>query len=126
MNEQKFYICKHCGNLVGMIHSSGVPIICCGEPMTQLQANTQDASREKHIPVVIPENSTVTVSIGSDEHPMEKDHHIAWIYLQTEHGGQRKSLEHGKPPKAVFSVKEDRPVAVFAYCNKHGLWKKDL
>ncbi|MEG3041808.1 MAG: desulfoferrodoxin, partial [Clostridium sp.] len=31
---QKFFVCKHCGNMVGMIHSSGVPMICCGEKMT--------------------------------------------------------------------------------------------
>ena len=52
MTEVKFFVCRHCGNMVGMIHSSGVPMICCGEKMTALTANTVDASQEKHVPVI--------------------------------------------------------------------------
>ena len=49
--EQKFFICKHCGNLVGMIHNAGVKIICCGEPMTELVPNTTDAVSYTHLDV---------------------------------------------------------------------------
>lgn len=44
--EKRFYVCKHCGNMVGMIKNVGVPIICCGEPMAELTANTVEASQE--------------------------------------------------------------------------------
>ena len=37
MGEKKFYICKHCGNMIGMIKSSGVNVVCCGDPMTELK-----------------------------------------------------------------------------------------
>ena len=28
--EQKFYICKHCGNIITKVKDTGVPVICCG------------------------------------------------------------------------------------------------
>lgn len=127
MCDVKFYLCKHCGNLVGMIHASGVPIICCGEPMTLLEANSVDASKEKHVPVVKVEGDKVTVKVGSVAHPMLPEHHIDWIYLQTEKGGQRKCLEIGAAPETCFTLScGDKPVRAFAYCNLHGLWVKDI
>ena len=112
--EQKFFICKHCGNLVGMIHNAGVKIICCGEPMTELVPNTTDAAGEKHLPVVEVSGKQVTVSIGSVPHPMAEEHHIAWVYLQTAKGGQRKSLPVGGEPKVTFLLEDDEPVAALA------------
>lgn len=122
----KFRICRHCGNLVGMINDSGVTMICCGEPMEELTTNTTEAAHEKHLPDVTVEGDTVSVKVGSVDHPMIPEHYIEWIYLQTEHGGQRKALNPGDAPAAAFCVAEDKPVAVFAYCNLHGLWKTDL
>lgn len=46
----RFYYCKHCHNLIGVIHASGVVPVCCGEPMTQLVANTVDASKKNTSP----------------------------------------------------------------------------
>ncbi|MEG2117627.1 MAG: desulfoferrodoxin family protein [Clostridia bacterium] len=123
MNENKFYICKHCGNLVGAINDSGVPMVCCGEKMTLLVPNTVEASHEKHIPVVQIGENAVKVTVGSAIHPMTAEPHIEWIYLQTKCGGQRKRLEIGQNPTADFFLIDDVPVAVFAYCNLHGLWK---
>ena len=54
MGEKKFYICKHCGNMIGMIKSSGVNVVCCGDPMTELKPNTVEASQEKHQLSVLP------------------------------------------------------------------------
>lgn len=123
MCEQKFFRCKHCGNFVGLINNAGVPMICCGEEMEELVANAVEASTEKHIPVVTVEGDTVTVKIGSAAHPMTAEHHIAFIYLQTENGGQRKCLKVGAEPEATFKLNDDTLQEVFAYCNLHGLWK---
>ncbi len=123
---EKFYICKHCGNLIGMIHNAGVPMMCCGEKMQPLTPNTVDASLEKHTPVVKLKDKTVLVDVGSVAHPMTEEHSIEWIYLQTENGGQRKILKPGKEPKALFVCEQDTPVAVYAYCNLHGLWMTKL
>ena len=126
MCGNRFYVCKHCGNLVGMLHSSGVPMICCGEPMQELVPGSVDASHEKHVPVSSVDGDTVTVLVGSAAHPMAEEHFIQWIYLQTEHGGQRKCLQPGDAPKAAFALSGDKAVAAYAYCNLHGLWKAEL
>lgn len=127
MCDIKFYYCKHCGNIIGMIHASGVPVICCGEPMTLMEANSVDASREKHVPEVSVEGNTVKVKIGAFAHPMIEAHHIEWVYLQSNNGGQRKCLAVGSEPETSFALTEgDKPVAVYAYCNLHGLWVKQL
>ena len=124
--EQKFFLCKHCGNLVGMIQDSGVPMICCGEPMTELVANTTDAAQEKHVPVIEVQGNTVTVKVGSVPHPMLEEHHIVWIYLLTEQGGQRKCPVVGGKPEVTFALTEgDKVVSAYEYCNIHGLWKAD-
>ena len=127
MNETKFYICEHCGNIIGKIHDAGVPVVCCGQKMTQLIPGTVEASHEKHIPVATVEGNLVKVKIGSVEHPMIEEHHIAWVYLQTDVGGQRKNLAVPGAPEVSFALVEgEKPVAVYAYCNLHGLWKADI
>ncbi len=125
-NEQKFFRCKHCGNIIGMIDNAGVPIKCCGEAMEELVPNTVDAAKEKHVPVVSVEGNVVNVAVGSVAHPMEEKHYIQWIYVQTVNGGQRKSLKPGDAPQASFALVDDEVVAVFEYCNLHGLWKIDM
>ena len=126
MSESKFYICEHCGNIIGKIKDSGVPVVCCGEKMKQLVPGEVEASVEKHLPVVSVENNAVNVVVGSVEHPMTEEHSITWIYLQTDKGGQRKSLNPGDEPTVTFAIYDEKPIAVFAYCNLHGLWKSDI
>ena len=124
--KTRFYICRHCGNLIGMVHDSGVPVVCCGEKMEPLVPNTVDAAGEKHLPVVTVEGDKVHVEVGSVAHPMLEEHSIKWIYLQTEHGGQRKALRPGDAPAADFVLCGDKAVAVYAFCDLHGLWKTAL
>lgn len=124
--KKRFFVCKHCGNMVGMIFCSGVPIICCGEPMHELQANVEDASHEKHVPVIKVDGNHVTVHIGSAPHPMTEAHLIEWVYLETKKGGQRKVLKAGEAPVASFLLEDDEPVCAYIYCNLHGLWKADV
>jgi superoxide reductase len=122
----RFFICRKCGNIVGIICDSGVPLVCCGEEMSELIPGTVDASREKHVPVVSKKCGKITVDIGAEPHPMLPEHYIQWVYLQTERGGQRKCLKPGEKPQAVFTVTDDMPLAVYEYCNIHGLWKADI
>ena len=126
MCASKFYICEHCGNIIGMVHDSGVPVVCCGQKMTRLEPGTVEASHEKHIPVVSVEDGKVKVNIGSVPHPMTDEHYIQWVYLQTDRGGQRKCLFPGDAPELSFALAEEKPVAVYAYCNLHGLWVAEL
>lgn len=122
----KTYICRHCGNIVNKISDAGVPVMCCGQAMEELVANTVDASLEKHVPVAEAEGNKVKVKVGAAEHPMGAEHFIEWIYLETVKGGQLKRLFPGEAPETVFVLDNDKAVAVYAYCNLHGLWKAEV
>ncbi len=127
MCESRFYICEHCGNLIEMVRDSGVPVMCCGQKMTELKAGTTEASHEKHIPAVTVEGNIVRVQVGSVAHPMLEEHSILWVHLQTDKGVYRKCLEVGKVPAAAFVLLAgEKPLAAYAYCNLHGLWKADI
>ncbi|MBR5137418.1 MAG: desulfoferrodoxin [Clostridia bacterium] len=126
MCDNRFYYCPHCGNIVGMVKSSGVSVVCCGSKMIQLEAGVVEASHEKHIPVVSILENIVRVEVGSVAHPMTEEHSIEWVYLQTDRGGHRKCLKPGDDPVVTFSLFDEKPVAVYAYCNLHGLWKADI
>ncbi len=123
----KFYVCKHCGNIITFAENKGVPIMCCGQKMTELEPGSVDAATEKHLPVVCVEGNKVTVKVGEVEHPMLEEHSIKWIVLETSEGNQRKELNPGEKPEAVFMLTDsDKPVAAYEYCNLHGLWKTTL
>lgn len=121
----KFFVCRHCGNVIEKTVDSGVSVVCCGEPMQELVANSVDANREKHVPAVERvDEATLKVTVGSIPHPMVPVHHIVFIYLATERGGVRVDLTD--KPEAVFCTCREKPVAVYEYCNLHGLWKTVL
>ncbi len=126
MSKTKFYICEKCGNLIEKIDDSGVPVVCCGQKMTPIEAGTVEASREKHIPVVTVEGNLVRVVVGSVEHPMAEEHSILWVELKTDKGSQRKRLPVGAHPSVTFALSDETPLEVYAYCNLHGLWKSEI
>ena len=120
----KFYICEHCGNIVTFLQSSGVPVMCCGQKMTELVPDSTDAAQEKHVPVVTVEGSMVDVKVGSAPHPMIPEHYIQWVALETTEGCQIKYQDPGQAPEVKFALAPgDRVKAAYAYCNLHGLWR---
>ena len=122
----KFYKCDICGNMVDVVKASGVPMMCCGQKMTELVPGTTDASVEKHVPVIKIDGNKVNVFVGSAEHPMAEEHFIEWIVLETKQGSQRKALKPGAAPSADFVLADgDDVVAAYEYCNLHGLWKAE-
>ncbi len=119
-----FLICSHCKNIITFVENKGVPVMCCGQKMTKLIPNTTDAAQEKHVPVVTVDGNKVSVTVGSVAHPMTEEHHIAWIALETKNNHVVKKLCHTGEPTAQFMLAEgDEVVAVYEYCNLHGLWK---
>ena len=107
----RFFKCNHCGNVIEKVVDKGVPVVCCGERMQELIPNTVD-------------ENTIKVEVGSVAHPMLEEHHIAFIYVETERGGIRVNLTD--KPEAVVYLGDERPIAVYEYCNLHGLWKTEL
>ena len=87
----------------------------------ELIANTVDAAYEKHVPVIEHSGDSVSVNVGSVDHPMLDAHYIQFIVLETATGYQIKHLKPGKVPRADFAVTEP-VVAAYEYCNLHGLW----
>ena len=123
----KFYVCKRCGNIIVYAEASGAKVVCCGEQMQEMVANTTDAAQEKHVPVVTVEGDLVKAVVGSVSHPMTQEHGIRWVVLETNQGFAKKDLAVGGAPEAVFALAEGEvPVAVYEYCNLHGLWKTEL
>ena len=123
----KFYVCKHCGNIITYLNNAGVPVVCCGEKMSELIPGTTDAAVEKHVPAVSVDGNVVTVKVGEVEHPMVDVHYIQWIVLQTNQGNLIKNLQPNQPPVATFVLADgEQAIAAYEYCNLHGLWKKDI
>lgn len=119
----RFFKCDICGNLVEMIKSSGAPMSCCGQNMTELIPGTSDGAADKHVPVYSVDGNKVSVTVGSVEHPMMEAHYIEWIVVETSNGALRKQLKPGEAPKAEFVLADgESVVAVYAYCNLHSLW----
>ena len=126
MKNTKFNVCPHCGNLVEMVNDAGVNPVSCGQKMNELVPNTVEASGEKHIPAVTLGDGFVEVNVGSVDHPMADVHWIQWVPLVTDKGSYRKALNPGEAPKVYFLLAGEKPLAVYAYCNLHGLWKTEL
>ena len=123
----KFYVCEHCGNIITLVKSSGVPVMCCGQKMELLVPGSVDAAAEKHVPAVTVEGSRVLVQVGSVEHPMIAEHYIEWIAVETDKGVSVKWLKAGDAPKAEFVLADgEKAAAVYAYCNLHGLWRAEV
>ncbi|OIP97797.1 desulfoferrodoxin [Candidatus Wirthbacteria bacterium CG2_30_54_11] len=116
------YKCSICGNMAELIHAGGGTLVCCGQQMVLLDANTVEASQEKHIPVIETTTDGIMVKVGSVPHPMEGKHFIEWIEVIADGKTQRAYLSPGQAPEASF-VTTAQSFEVRAYCNLHGLWK---
>ena len=122
----KYYICEHCGNIIEYVKETGVPVMCCGQKMTELIPGTSDGAREKHVPVVSVTGDKVVVEVGAVEHPMVEAHYIQWIAIETTKGSQRVKLEYTDKPRAEFKLADgEMLVEAYEYCNLHGLWKSN-
>ena len=120
----KFYRCPICGNIVGLIDGDMGHVRCCGVEMEEMIANSVDASVEKHVPVYEKVEDELVVKVGEVEHPMEKDHYIMWIAQVSENRTTRVRLypEQGTETRFPYI----KGATLYAYCNKHGLWKTTI
>ena len=125
MSEALFYRCDRCGNIVALIKKGGGVLNCCGQPMTKLAANSTDAAKEKHVPVVKKGDGKIIVTVGSVAHPMEEKHYIEWIALVAGDDISIVRLKPGMKPEASFAC-DAKEATVYAYCNLHGLWKAEI
>lgn len=119
----KIFKCPKCGKIVEIIDGSG-EIFCCNEKMIELQANTEEASLEKHIPLCEINDDIVTVKIGEVMHPMDENHYISLIIAEYPDSIIRYHLKSNDEPIVEFDY--EKGMTIYEYCTVHGLWKKEL
>lgn len=120
----KFYRCPVCGNIVEVINGDVSRVKCCNQPLVLLNANTEDAALEKHVPVYEIDNNEIIVKVGETIHPMEEKHYITFITLVTDNNVIRYDLKPSDEPIVRFPYVKDS--IIYEYCNLHGLWKKEV
>ena len=126
MKSLRFFKCEHCGNVVVKLVEKGVPVFCCGQKMEEIFANTVDAAVEKHLPVLSLNGEVLDVKVGEILHPMEEVHYINFIAVETGKGCSIVSLLPGQVPEVKVFVGDSKVVAVYEYCNLHGLWRTEF
>ncbi len=119
-----FYKCEVCGNVIELIDGNEKNIKCCGKNMELLNANTVEASLEKHIPSCNIKDGKIEVSVGDVLHPMTQEHYIMFIVLIKGNKIIRYDLKPNDEPKVIFDYEDN--YTIYAYCNLHGLWKKEI
>ena len=123
----KFYQCEHCGNLAVKLTDSGVPMVCCGAPMTEVIPGTRDAAVEKHVPILHQNGMDILIEVGQISHPMSPEHRILWIVLETNLGFHVHYLTARDSPSTTFRLDKYESIrGVYSACNLHGIWESVL
>lgn len=123
-NELIIKKCKSCGAIVRVIEDctcENCGISCCGEAMEVLVPNSVDAAVEKHVPTFEKVEDEIFVKVN---HVMEKEHFIEWISLVADNKEYFVKLYPEQNAECRFPYISGS--VLYAYCNKHGLWKKDV
>ena len=123
MKELKIYLCEHCGAMAEVLEGNVTPT-CCGNDMKLLKANTVDAAKEKHVPVISREDDALKVTVGSVLHPMTDEHYIKYIWVVFDNKVGRDQLDPTDKPEAIFHPGVGK-ADVYEYCTLHGLWKTE-
>lgn len=111
-----------CGDEAAVVYGN----VCAFGQMKLLTANTSDGAGEKHLPVVERNGDEATVRAGSVAHPSTTEHFISMLALETDKGLHVTHLCPESSPSARFRLCGEKPVAAYAFCNLHGLWKTEL
>lgn len=119
---KEIYRCNICGNIVEVVNKGPGQLVCCGEKMELLKAETKETGSEKHVPIIEKIENGVRVKVGAVEHPMADNHYITWIELIADGYVYRKHLKPGDKPEAVFHITGEN-LSCREYCSVHGLWK---
>lgn len=114
MLKSLFYVCPVCGNV--LFARGGALISCCGIQLPALEAEEPDPAH------------TVTVERVEDEiyvsaeHPMSKDHFLAFVAYMTPDRCEIKALYPEGNAEARFFYRGTG--WLYVYCNRHGLFRQ--
>lgn len=123
MKELVIRKCKSCGAVVNVLEECNCKcgIQCCGEEMEKLVPNSVNAAVEKHVPTYEKDGDKILVKVN---HVMEDEHYIEWVCLVTDKKQCMVTFKPGEAAEARFCYVPGS--TLYGYCNKHGLWKKDV
>lgn len=121
----QLYKCELCKNMVEVVLEGDGELVCCGQPMTLLKANSVDATKEKHVPFFVKKDGELEIIIGSEKHPMEEKHYIQFIEVHSKDGRyvKRKYLYPGEDPSLLLKGYDLGSIKALEHCNIHGLWE---
>lgn len=134
MTKQKqIYKCNICGNVIEVLHIGPGELICCNQPMELMALKNKEEGTEKHLPIIeeLPANvcrdkDGFKIRVGKEEHPMEDNHYIEWIEINTIDGKSgKKFLKPKDKPESDFYTRM-KVTAIRTYCNVHGLWETKI
>lgn len=121
----EFYKCNICGNFVEVVLSGEGELVCCGQPMEKMraQSSSEEMLGEKHVPVVSKNGEVLEVRVGEIPHPMEDSHYIQFIEVNSldKRYVKRKYLFPHEEPVLQYKCNCDK-VEARELCNIHGLW----
>lgn len=119
-----FYIDKNTNTVFIKLSNNDIRADVSLEPLNE---NTSDGATEKHLPLVKQNGAIIEVSVGEIMHPMEESHFITTIFLETTLGFHSMTLTPGSRPEVSFYLADnEKAIAVYEYCNLHGLWKQEI
>ena len=124
MKELIIKKCMKCGATIKVIEDctcDDCGIKCCTDTMKTLVANEADASFEKHVPNFEKKDGKLIVNVN---HVMEDEHFIKWICLVTDEKEEYRYFKPGESATCEFN--DIDKATIYSYCNKHGLWKKEI
>ena len=111
--RSKFYVCPVCGNVVHALGEGSFS--CCGVQLVPCEAEEPDQSHAIAVER-IEDEWYVTL-----DHPMTKDHFISFIAYVTTGGVAFTKLYPEQ--EAAVRFRAGMSGALFAYCNRHGLFR---
>jgi superoxide reductase len=118
----EIYKCEKCGKMVLVVQDGEGTLVCCQQPMIRMAEKTDDAGKEKHVPVIQKTAKGIKVKVGAVPHPMEKEHYIKWIEVMGDTFLHASTLQPGGNPEKEFCVDIAHVQKVRIFCNVHGFW----
>lgn len=124
MKELNLKKCMKCNTLIRVLEECNCDdgnLMCCGEKMQSVVANSTDAAVEKHVPVYEKVGDNIKITVP---HVMEEKHYIEYIFAVYENEVIEKHFTFSSEPSLV--VPYESGMKIYSYCNLHGLWGKEV
>ena len=114
MKKLHFYVCPVCGNIITSVGRG--TFSCCGITLPEQEPETCD---DHHLLILDTVDNEYYVTM---DHPMTKDHYISFLAYITSGSAEVVKLY----PEQDISVRLRKKGhgILYAYCNRHGLFRK--